>query len=64
VLSQPHNPPLRLQHHAHKQPISSVFKITPIKLPKGDVGLNQIVAKASDRLLGATVQGDIIDYKF
>lgn len=63
-LIQPFNPPKRLIHHAHKQPISSLFKCTPIVLPEGDVGLNQIVAKSSDRILGATVQGDIVDYNF
>lgn len=64
ALIQPINPPKRLIHHAHKQPISSLFKCTPIILPEEDVGLNQIIAKSADRILGATIQGDIVDYKF
>lgn len=63
-LNQPFNPPKRLIHHAHKQPISQLFKCTPIILPENDVGLNQIVAKSNDRILGASIQGDIIDYAF
>ena len=51
-------------HHSHKQPISQLFRCTPIILPDKDTGLNQIVAKNSNTILASTTEGDIFNYAF